>query len=86
MDDNPRVKYLRGQILKIEEELDEAYEVASFGEEIKLELYDKVELKLLDTFMRAKEIKQLLKRKDYIYSLIINGVQVFLRDRKKYGC
>ena len=66
MDDNPRVKYLRGQILKIEEELDEAYEVASFGEEIKLELYDKVELKLLDTFMRAKEIKQLLKRKDYI--------------------
>ena len=66
MDDNPRVKYLRGQILKIEEELDEAYEVASFGEEIKLELYDKVELKLLDTFMTAKEIKQLLKRKDYI--------------------
>ena len=66
MDNNPRVKYLRSQTLKVEEALDEVYEVASFGYGSKQEIYDKVELKLLDTLMRVTEIKQLLRGKDNI--------------------
>ena len=54
-------KLLKNKILKIEESLDEAYELVNFG--YVKETYDKVELKLFDIMKMVAKIRYLLREK-----------------------
>ena len=54
-------KLLKNKILKIEESLDEAYELVNFG--YVKETYDKVELKLFDIMQMVAKIRYLLREK-----------------------
>ena len=54
-------KLLKNKILKIEESLDEAYELVNFG--YVEETYDKVELKLFDIMKMVAKIRYLLREK-----------------------
>ena len=57
-------KLLKNKILKIEESLDEAYELVDIG--YVEEVYDEVELKLNDIMKMVSEIRYLLREKSYI--------------------
>ena len=52
-------KLLKNKILKIEESLDEAYELVNIG--YMEEVYDEVELKLFDIMKMVTEIRYLLR-------------------------
>ena len=54
-------KLLKNNILKIEESIDEAYELVDIGYEE--EVYDEVELKLNDIMKMVSEIRYLLRGK-----------------------
>ena len=54
-------KLLKNKILKIEESLDEAYELVNFG--YVKETYDKVESKLFDIMKMVAKIRYLLREK-----------------------
>ena len=66
-------KLLKNKILKIEESLDEAYELVDIG--YVKEVNDEVELKLFDIMKMVSEIRYLLREK--LCRLVINGSQVF---------
>ena len=57
-------KLLKNTILKIEESLDEAYELVDIG--YVKDVYDEVELKLNDIMKMVSEIRYLLREKSYI--------------------
>ena len=57
-------KLLKNKILKIEESLDEAYELVDIG--YVKDVYDEVELKLNDIMKMVSEIRYLLREKSYI--------------------
>ena len=57
-------KLLKNKILKIEESLDEAYELVDIG--YVEEVYDEVDLKLNDIMKMVSEIRYLLREKSYI--------------------
>ena len=57
-------KLLKNNLLKIEESLDEAYELVDIG--YVEEVYDEVELKLNDIMKMVSEIRYLLREKSYI--------------------
>ena len=54
-------KFLRNSILRIEESLDEAYELVNIG--YTEEVYDEVESKLFDIMRMITEIRYLLRGK-----------------------
>ena len=54
-------KLLKNSILRIEESLDEAYELVNIG--YMEEVYDEVELKLFDIMKMVSEIRYLLRGK-----------------------
>ena len=54
-------KLLKNNILKIQESLDEAYELVDIG--YVTDVYDKVELKLFDIMKMESEIRYLLREK-----------------------
>ena len=54
-------KILKNSILRIEESLDEAYELVNIG--YMEEVYDEVELKLFDIMKMVSEIRYLLRGK-----------------------
>ena len=57
-------KLLKNNLLKIEESLDEAYELVDIG--YVEEVFDEVELKLNDIMKMVSEIRYLLREKSYI--------------------
>ena len=57
-------KLLKNKILKIEESIDEAYELVDIG--YVKDVYDEVELKLNDIMKMVSEIRYLLRGKDNI--------------------
>ena len=63
MDSNSRIKYLRKTFLKIEDELDEVYEVVGFKHFCDEKLFGEVEIKTLDVLFKVVEIKNLLRKK-----------------------
>lgn len=63
MDSNSRIEYLRKTFLKIEDELDEVYEVVEFKHLGDEKLFEEVETKTLDVLFKIVEIKNLLRKK-----------------------
>ena len=57
-------KLVKNKILKIEESIDEAYELVDIG--YVKEVYDEVNLKLFDIIKMVSEIRYLLRGKSYI--------------------
>ena len=62
MNSNSRIEYLRKKFLKIEDELDEVYEVVGFKHLGDEKLFEEVEIKTLDVLFNV-EIKNLLRKK-----------------------
>ena len=63
MDSNSRIEYLRKTFLKVEDELDEVYEVVGFKHLGDEKLFEEVEIKTLDVLFKVVEIKNLLRKK-----------------------
>ena len=57
-------KLVKNKILKIEESINEAYELVDIG--YVKEVYDEVNLKLFDIMKMVSEIRYLLRGKSYI--------------------
>ena len=66
MNSNSRIEYLRKKFLKIEDELDEVYEVVGFKHLGDEKLFEEVEIKTLDVLFNVVEIKNpAFKEKTY---------------------
>ena len=63
MDSNSKIDYLRKKFLKIEDKLDEVYEVVGFKHLGDKKLFKEVEVKTLDVLFKVVEIKNLLRKK-----------------------
>ena len=63
MDSNSRIEYLRKNFLKIEDLLDEVYEVVGFKRLGDEKLFEEVEIKTLDVLFKVVEVKNLLRKK-----------------------
>ena len=63
MESNSRIDYLRKKFSKIEDELDEVYEVVGFKHLGGEKLFKEVEIKTLDVLFKVVEIKNLFRKK-----------------------
>ena len=63
MDSNSKIDYLRKKFSKIEDKLDEVYEVVGFKHLGDKKLFKEVEVKTLDVLFKVVEIKNLLRKK-----------------------
>ena len=63
MDSNSKIDHLRKKFLKIEDKLDEVYEVVGFKHLGDKKLFKEVEVKTLDVLFKVVEIKNLLRKK-----------------------